>query len=63
MATRSLDGSITKQTTSRTPPAIGGRGPTLLVEAEFNNVAAAGSKLGGSTEGRGSLGSPLTLSA
>ena len=63
MTTRNINASITNRTISSVPKAVGEGGPIPLADLELEHIAAASSKLGGSTEGRGLLGSPLTLSA
>jgi hypothetical protein len=49
--------------TAQVPATVNQRGPILLAEAELDQVAAAGSKLGGGTEGRDLLGNPPARSA
>lgn len=52
MITHTANASAIKQANAGTSVDIGEPGPTLLGETECDHVAAAGSKLGGSTEGR-----------
>jgi hypothetical protein len=61
--TRTINGSIINQPISRASAAVGATGPTLLTDAELGRVAAAGSKPGGTTDGRDLPGSPLMRSA
>lgn len=62
MTTR-INGSVINQTISRAPTSRGGSGPLLLTKTDCDHVAAAGSKLGGSTEGRDLSGNPPARSA